>query len=174
MSTSSTNGNVQAAGKISDLYKKVDTLVRRSKKFKNMQCIVYRGTNQSIASGGGALISFDSVEYDPLGMFVLGTPTIVTLPVSGVWSIHGCVRWASTMLATGVRQAGILANGVLIDAVRVPAIAGEATIIGTSAIRFMAAANTQISLQVRHTFGVNLDVEFMAGYSTYLELALLS
>jgi len=172
MSTSFTNGTVQMAGRVSDHEKRIKTLERRSRPFANMQCIVYRSTNQSIASGGGVLISFDSVEYDPLGMFVIGTPTIVTLPVSGVWSLHGCVRWASTALAMGVRQAGLLANGVLIDAVRVPAIAGEATITGTSAIRFMASANTQISLQVRHTFGVNLDVEFMAGYSTYLELAL--
>jgi len=166
--------SISIAGRVSDQEKRIKTLERRSRPFANMQCVIYRSTNQSIASGGGVAISFDTAEYDPLDMFDAGTPTIVTLPVSGVWSIHGCVRWASTALATGVRQAGILANGVLIDAMRIPSIAGEATITGTSAIRFMASANTQISLQVRHTFGVNIDAEFMAGYSTYLELALIS
>lgn len=174
MSTSSTNGNVQMAARVSDHEKRIKTLERRSSRFSNAQCIIYRSTNQSIASGSGVAISFDTAEYDPLGMWsVIGTPTVIPLPVGGVWSVHGCVRFASTAAATGVRQVAITAGANMVDVTRVPSIAGEAVIIGSSAIRYFAAG-TSIGLQVRHTFGANLDVEFASPYSAYLQLALLS
>lgn len=162
--------SIEAAGKISNHEQRIKTLERRSSRFSSMQCIVYRNANQSIASGGGVNITMTTADYDPNGMFVAG---VVTLPVSGVWSIHGGVRFASTAAATGVRQVAVVAAGLMLDVARVPSIAGEAVIIGASAIRYVPAL-TQINLQVRHTFGANLDVEFVSPYSPYLQLALLS
>lgn len=165
--------SIDMAGRISALERQLREVKTQSKRFPRMQCVVYRNSNQSIVTGGAANISFSTADYDPNGMFVIGTPTIVTLPVEGFWSIHGGVRFASTGVATGVRQVSVTAGGLMLDVTRVPSIAGEAVIIGSTAYRYLAAG-TQISLQVRHTFGANLDIEFVSPYSPYLQLALMS
>ena len=173
MQTSSTNGNVQTAGRVSDHEKRIKTLERRSSRFSNMQCAVFRSTNQSLPNNTGTLISFDSVQYDPSNLFVIGTPTFITIPVSGFWHMHGCIRFAAQALATGLRQVAVVAGGVMYGVNRQMSIAGEASIMDASAMRYLTAG-TQVGLQAFHTFGVAINAEAAASYSPYFELALLS
>lgn len=158
------------------MIRKLEQLISQVEKLKRQPasvlgtCIVYRSTNQSILNNASTAISFDTEVVDTANMWTnIGTPTVVFIPVDGIYLIHGCIRFKSTMLATGVRQTGIFAGADLIGVQRVPAIAGEATIVEATAHRNLVAG-TQITLQARHTAGVAINAEFAAQYSPYLSV----
>lgn len=157
------------------LIRRLEQLISQVEKLKRQPasvlgtCIVSRSTNQSILNNASTAISFDTEVVDTANMWAIGTPTVVIIPVNGIYLIHGCIRFESTMVATGVRQTGIFAGADLIGVQRVPAIAGEATIVEATAHRNIAAG-TQITLQARHTAGVAINAEFAAQYSPYLSV----
>lgn len=75
---------------------------------------VRRTTNQSIATGATfAPITFDTEIFDQGGNFwVVGAPTIFTIPLAGLYLFGGCGLWAAN--ATGTRELGIRLNGTTI------------------------------------------------------------
>ena len=64
---------------------------------------------QSIASGVATDIIFDAELDDADNMHVIGSPTVITAPVTGRYAITASIYWASN--ATGNRSALVLRNG---------------------------------------------------------------
>jgi hypothetical protein len=62
----------------------------------NVGARVYRTTTQSIPNGGNHAISFDAERYDNGGLWVIGSPTRLTIPADGggVYAIGGNIDWA--------------------------------------------------------------------------------
>jgi len=80
---------------------------------RGIVCRVNRSTDQVIPHGPRTLIEFDTVEYDPFGMFDLAFPTKISVPtlfgniILHVWSY---ILWAPS--AVGVRYMNVIGNGV--------------------------------------------------------------
>jgi len=71
---------------------------------------VRRTTTQSITpSGTFNAISFDTEVFDFGGFWVVGSPTLFTIPEDGMYIFGGCGIWAAN--ATGTRELGIRKNG---------------------------------------------------------------
>ncbi len=73
---------------------------------------VFRSTAQSFANNTTTAVDFDSETFDPHGMWVVGTPTRLTVPADypGYWIVLGGLRF----LGAGggqTRNAGIRKNG---------------------------------------------------------------
>lgn len=73
---------------------------------------VRRTTDQTIATGGFAAISFDTEVFDTNNFWVVGSPTIFTIGLEGIYSIGGCIKWAANV--TGTRELAIRKNGTTI------------------------------------------------------------
>lgn len=68
---------------------------------------VYRTTNQSIATGvTPTVLSWEAVDDTTWNAWVIGSPTLVTAPVTGRYWASAYVTWAAN--ATGVRTVSIL------------------------------------------------------------------
>lgn len=73
---------------------------------------IRRTTNQSIASGASyAAVSFDTEVFDQGGFWIVGSPTLLTIPADGLYIFGGCAEWAAN--ATGTRELGIRLNGTI-------------------------------------------------------------
>lgn len=91
---------------------------------------VSREATQSTTSGSYATLSFDTVQHDPYGMYAAGSPTKLTIPVTGVYSIAANIAFASN--ATGDRILRIDVNGSGIASHRIAARSGGMTEIRTA------------------------------------------
>lgn len=75
-------------------------------------CRLHRTTTQSLNSGAGTAIAFDSELLDQGGMHSTSSNTErITVPagMGGVYAIGGCIEWATN--ATGTRYTVIRLNG---------------------------------------------------------------
>lgn len=74
---------------------------------------VRRTTNQSITPSGTAnVISFDTEVFDSANMWVIGSPTLITIPQNGLYIFGGAGIWTAN--ATGTRELSIRRNGTQI------------------------------------------------------------
>jgi len=69
---------------------------------------ITRATDQTIASGNSTAISFNSVRFDPLGMFAAAQPTRLTCRVSGVYLLIGQISFNQN---SSGRRVSILRRG---------------------------------------------------------------
>lgn len=85
---------------------------------------VRRTTNQSINNASATAISFDAERWDDANMWVIGTPTRVTIPAPGWYDVSASVRWASG--AGTKRQLKFQLNGTTdIDVEDTPPMASD-------------------------------------------------
>jgi len=71
---------------------------------------VTRAAAQSVNNNTDTVISWDTVNSDPNGMFNAGTPTRLTSVAAGVYVISCEIEWDAN--ATGSRLFGVFKNGV--------------------------------------------------------------
>jgi hypothetical protein len=104
---------------------------------------VRRNANQSIANGGTPTpFSFDVEDVDTDTMFVVGSPTLVTIKTAGRYAVHGSCVWA--LAASGDRVLGLWTAG--------------AEWVGTSTVGSSANAVRQ-SLSDEKFFAANATVQ---------------
>lgn len=74
-------------------------------------CSVSRVNTQTLPDAGAfsTLLQWDTVTYDPLKMWSRATPTIVTIPVSGVWAVSANIVIGSAV--TGRAFSSIIVQG---------------------------------------------------------------
>jgi hypothetical protein len=97
---------------------------------------LYQTVAQAIPSAANTVLTLDTVGRDTDGMYNVGTPDRVTIPVgmAGLWTLDAGVAFASN--ATGQRRMGIRVNGTtFVSQQRIPpiTIAASATVITTAA-----------------------------------------
>lgn len=77
---------------------------------------IRRTTNQSIPTGAAfTAVSFDSEVFDQgtgSNMWVVGSPTLITIPENGIYVFGGCGQWPVSPGFT--RELGIRLNGTTI------------------------------------------------------------
>jgi hypothetical protein len=76
-------------------------------------CRIVRTTGQSIPNLAETLITWQSATYQKGGTFwVVGTPSRLTAPIDGVYSIKYGSRWEGTSPGTGARSSFVKKNGL--------------------------------------------------------------
>lgn len=85
-------------------------------------CTVSRVALQTLpdAGAGSTLLSWDTVTYDPMKMWVRGSPTIVTIQTPGIWACSFATAIGSPV--TGRALGGLIAGGRFW---RISMVAGE-------------------------------------------------
>lgn len=117
---------------------------------------VERTTTQSIGTGSATAVSFGAELFDHGGCWVIGSPTRLTAPVAGVYSVSAAVEFAAN--ATGNRQVHIYTNGSEHSRITVPSVgAGLATRVSHNAIVQLAAAE-YVEVFVFQDSGGNLNI----------------
>lgn len=74
--------------------------------------LVARTTTQSIANNTMTTVSWSSALRNEFGMWSAGSPTLVTIPHDGLYTVMHSVLFASQAVAAGVRIARIDVGGV--------------------------------------------------------------
>lgn len=77
---------------------------------------VVRNSDQSINNATDTALSFNVETFDYGDMYAGGSPTRLTFPVGGWYSVGAQVRWA-TSASTGERYACVRRNGTTLDRV---------------------------------------------------------
>lgn len=70
---------------------------------------VRRTSNQSIPDNTTTAVSFDTAVFDPTTMWVIGSPTRLTILTAGLYLMGGCTSWEAN--ATGTRELAFRVNG---------------------------------------------------------------
>ena len=137
-------------------------------------CRVYNSANISVATGGGAVLTFDSELFDTDAYHSTVTNTSrLTVPTGkgGYFEIFASIAWASN--STGVRQVYFLLNGTTIIGLdeRTP-VSTDATGHAFSTVYHLADAD-YVEIHVAQTSGGALNVSASTHYSPEFGLARL-
>lgn len=117
---------------------------------------VERTTTQSIGTGSATAVSFGAEIFDHGNCWVIGSPTRLTAPIAGVYTVTAAVEFAQN--ATGNRQVHIYTNGSEHSRVTVPSVgSGLATRVSHSAIVELAAGG-YVECFVFQDSGGNLNI----------------
>lgn len=123
----------------------------------NFGCRVYNSANISISDSTATALTFDTENYDYDAMHSTSSNTDrITANTAGVYSITGCVRFASN--ATGYRQVTIQLNGATNLALQIiDAVATQITYLEVTT-HYRLAATDYVRLVVFQTSGGSLNV----------------
>ena len=118
--------------------------------------IVRRTSDQTIPANVETNVSFDTDDRDSDSFWVAGDPTVLTIPISGVYHVVGQVTWQSN--ATGYRYAGLKVNGTWMTIQ-----SSNATVSLRHYQNFSMTwpfnAGDEITVSVRHNVGGGLNIE---------------
>lgn len=120
---------------------------------------VKRTTVQTLTNDTETALSWEAEVYDTNDLWVVGSPTVFTVPYAGRWLVYCHVEWDTD--ADGYRMLMFRVNGGNLDETRVylqPAT--TATILTGQTITSVLnlAANDTVSVRGRHTAGANLTI----------------
>lgn len=108
-------------------------------------------SSQTITTATNTDLSFDVALYNPDTLWVVGSPTIMTTIVSGVYTITGSVLW-SGMATDSYQRARITVNGSPIGGAAAGAVAGKVGMVNPSFQVRLSAGDT-IGVEVRQESG---------------------
>lgn len=113
---------------------------------------VRRTSTQSIATGASfTAISFDTEVFDQGNFWVVGSPTLFTIPETGMYIFGGNAIWAAN--ATGTRELGFRLNGstilLAVDQPPDPTNGGTTTIYAHAAYQSKLTAGDTLELVAR-------------------------
>jgi len=117
-----------------------------------------RSGAQSIPNATNTPISFDTEARDDDGLWVIGSPTVFTIPKAGIWYFGSSVAYDSN--STGFRETRLRVNGSVatygVTDSRT-AVNGGATALTITAIGILAVSDT-IDVAVWQNSGGNLNM----------------
>jgi hypothetical protein len=119
---------------------------------------VIRTTDQAITTATQTAVTFTSATDNPSGLWVGGTPTRITVPTAGVWSLGIEVQWETN--GTGLRWMILEINSTLgnvTPSVTQSPLASDQTHQAMSVDQRLAA-NDYAILKVYQASGGNLNV----------------
>lgn len=147
---------------IKRLKSQVAELATRERK-RNIGSRVYRSTSQTLTTGAPAAISFDTERYDLGGFWVVGSPTRLTVPVTGRYLITACAAFASN--ATGVRNIDLRIGGATVIGSQLQvAASGIITIVSVATVYEIAASDYVEMICFQNSLG-NLNVNSTGNYT---------
>ena len=139
---------------------------------------VYRATDQTIATDTQTPLSFSAERYDNGGFWVVGAPTLLTIPtgLGGYYLVHGNFQ-ISPSGQTLMRQLLIVLNELTAIAVDRIGVSGGTTNLGSVALQasvvWRFAAGDFVTLTVEQSSGGNMDVIASESHSPEFGLAFL-
>lgn len=149
---------------IRSLSVRLDEVERREHVRTGIYASVYRSTNQTITTATATAISFDTVVDDTDTMWVIGSPTRLTINTAGRYIIFGNIEFEAN--GTGDRKVIIRLNGsTIIASLHIDATAPTHTEDIPIETMWTFAVGDYIELVVTHTRGANLNVLTSARYS---------
>lgn len=122
--------------------------------------------SQPTTSGAVTTVSWDGPQYDSANFWDAAAPTIVTIPLTGLYAIHFEGRWASALLA-GQRFLSILQNGSMTTAHRHLGIATELMEMDVNDELYLEAGD-QITFQCFQTSTSAIALEVASATVRYL------
>lgn len=138
-------------------------------------CTVRRNATASISSGSFQVVSFDTEVTDPYNMWVVGSPSRVTVPFTGIYAVFGNAGITSTS-PTGRIATRLLVNGAEYAVGGRLAPLGGATDAGAGiALMLPLSANDYVELSVFQDTGSAKNIGSSSSYATpFLSVALLN
>lgn len=127
-------------------------------------CRVTHSVSQSIPSGTGTALAFDSERYDDpeRPMHDVSTNNSrITIAVPGVYAVLGNVRWAAG--GSSARECWLWVNGT--TAIDLDSTTGSTEVTNKVAAHYRLAVGDYIELVAYQTTGGNLNVTKAAMYS---------
>ena len=134
---------------------------------------VWRSTAQTITKGVSAPIVFDSIAYNDVGMWNVGSPTKLVIPIAGYYLLAGALKWTPTNLDATTASQTILLNGATVLAVAIPSLFGVAPASAptqTATTVHYLSTNDYVELWAFHNSSVDVDVATV-GQGAYPSLA---
>lgn len=125
---------------------------------------VYRSTNQSIGNASWTAVSFSHERFDPQDMWVSGSPTLITIPLTGVYMLTGSVKFAAN--ATGTRYAYIENTTGPLNLAGLDMPATSTWVLNLSTVAKLTAGD-QVRLIVYQNSGGSLNIESGAPFSEF-------
>lgn len=120
-------------------------------------CRVYNSANESIASGAGVALTFDSERYDNGNCHSTASNTSrLTAPKTGKYIITGHVMWASSA-AGSFRSISLRTGGSVYIATQNLPVNGAYDEMSLCTI-YHLAYNDYVELMVQHDAGVAINV----------------
>lgn len=122
---------------------------------------VRRTTDQSISNSAFNVVSFDAEVFDSDGFWVVGSPTLITIPHQGLYVFGGNGKWATN--ATGTRELAIRLNGSEVlrtnDQPVHPTFGGANSIWQTVGYQYRLEVGDTLELLARQESGGALNLE---------------
>lgn len=128
-------------------------------------CKLSQGTAQDIPAAGTPTINFDTLSFNLVGGWVIGTPNRFKPNVPGWYSLSGSTSFSNH--ATGWRHARWQKNGLDFDGCGVlgPAASGIATTCLLPQVSvFLNGTTDYVWIMVQHTAGVLLTTDTTTPY----------
>jgi hypothetical protein len=126
---------------------------------------------QTITTATDTAITFDFELWDTGTIWAVGNPTRLTAAHAGFWWIYGTVDWAPS--SAGARNLFIRYSNTSLDIARAfeaSPTAGAGCVQHVGAL-YQLAVGEYVELMVRHTAGVNLNINAVSGRSPAFGMA---
>jgi len=130
--------------------------------------------NVTVANNTDVAITFDHEVYDVGSFWTSGSPTRFTVPVTGLYLIHGFVEWNNGS-TSGLRRLWIRRNGADILAKEEDGITTHTNKVQqTISTTYLLTAADYVELYARQSSGGSLDILQQNYWSPVFAIALLS
>lgn len=121
---------------------------------------IRRNTSQSIPNNTLTPVTFSTEIFDIGGYWVIGSPTILTMPETGLYVFGGSGRWAAN--GTGTREMGFRRNGTQVlhinDNPSAPTIGAANALYHNVTYQYPLDAGDTLELVVRQESGGALNL----------------
>lgn len=143
--------------RLSALDKRIAALETRAQNPRMIGARVVRSSTQSIPNNTDTDILFSSASYDTDTFWVVGTPTRLTVPYDGYYTLDAFVEFAVNSSNTRILRA-YLNGSTILSGLTIPAHPASFTRLSISATVFMSATN-YVVFRVLQDTGASLNLQ---------------
>jgi hypothetical protein len=123
-------------------------------------CLLMNNVGQTISSGVGTAVQFNTKQYDPENMFnSFLNQSMVTIKETGIYHLSANIRFAQN--DTGIRDLSFVVNGNPIAYSDQMANVGKPTMMEIQTLAYLTIGD-QVYVNAYHEAGVDLNIEFVA------------